>query len=158
MSSLTTLVEVAITLVSGYATYQSTASIINIKKYEEKAERAAEWSHTAKKRLWDTRYTIGAGFMSCLASLLTALAYLIFVPSGSGIVKAPFRSIWPVILAVALRFGASRYMHDFWASKAKMPLVDHYNAAIAQSMEVIGVLDVLSVGWAILAVLKVLAL
>lgn len=64
MSSVTSLAAIALTLVSGYATYQSTASILNIRKYEEKAERAAEWSNTAKKRLWDTRYTIGAGFAS----------------------------------------------------------------------------------------------
>lgn len=64
MSSLTSLVAITLTLVSGYATYQSTASILNIKKYEDKAKRAAEWSNTAKQRLWDTRYTIGAGFVS----------------------------------------------------------------------------------------------
>lgn len=64
MSSLTNLVAVILTLISGYATYQSTTSILNIRKYEEKAERAAEWSNTAKQRLWDTRYTIGTGFVS----------------------------------------------------------------------------------------------
>ena len=187
MSSLTSLVAIAISLGSGYATYQSVTSIQNVQKYEEKAEKAAEWSKTAEKRLWDTRYTIGTGFVSVchmppppsedvcadrvvrlgelienyiqsLVSLLTALAYFLFVPSGSSVLSAPFRSIWPAILAVALRFGASKYMYNFWATKAKMPLVDQYNMAISQSMEVIGFLDVLAVGWGILAALKALAL
>lgn len=64
MSSLTSLVSIAISLVSGYATYQSFASIVNIKKYEDRAQKAAEWSNTAERRLWDTRYTIGTGFVS----------------------------------------------------------------------------------------------
>ncbi|ROV87347.1 hypothetical protein VMCG_10702 [Cytospora schulzeri] len=155
MSSITSLVAVVLTLVSGYATYQSVASILNIRKYEEKAERAAEWSHTAEKRLWDTRYTIGTGFVSCLLSVFTAIAY-IFVSSEPNIAKAPFLNIWPAILAVALRFGASSYMYKFWASKGKIPRMDQYNAAISQTMEVINVLNVLSIGWGILAVLEVL--
>lgn len=64
MSSPTSLVAVVLTLISGYATYQSANSIVNIKKYEEKAQRAAEWSNTAKQRLLDTQYTIGTGFVS----------------------------------------------------------------------------------------------
>lgn len=64
MSPLTNLVAIVLTLISGYATYQSATSILNIRKYEEKAEKAAEWSNTAKQRLWDTRYTIGTGFVS----------------------------------------------------------------------------------------------
>ncbi|KAL1847539.1 hypothetical protein Daus18300_013908 [Diaporthe australafricana] len=154
----TGLVALAITLVSAYAMYQSITSIANVKKYEAKAERAAEWSNTARDRLWGTRYTIGTGLVSCLVSLITAVAYLLLIPSGSGIFAAPLQTIWPAFLAVALRFGASRYMHDFWATKAKVPLVDQYNAAISQSMDVIGFLDVLSVGWAVVAALKALSL
>lgn len=60
----TGLVALSLVLVSGFAAAQSVTSILNIKKYESKAERAAEWSYTAKQRLWDTRYTIGAGFVS----------------------------------------------------------------------------------------------
>lgn len=86
------------------------------------------------------------------------MAYLLLVPSGAGILAAPLRTIWPAVLTVALRFGASRYMHDFWATKAKVPLIDQYNAAISQSMDVIGFLDLLSVGWAAVAVLKALSL
>lgn len=61
-------------------------------------------------------------------------------------------------MAVVLRFGASRYMHDFWATKAKMPMLDQYNDAVSQSMDVIGFLDVLSMGWGIMAALKLVML
>lgn len=57
-------VAIILNLISGYALKQSLTSISNIKKYEEKAEKAADWSNTAKTRLWDTRYTIGAGLVS----------------------------------------------------------------------------------------------
>lgn len=60
----TGLVALIITLISIYATSQSITSIANIKKYEAKAEKAAEWSNTARDRLWGTRYTIGTGFIS----------------------------------------------------------------------------------------------
>lgn len=60
----TGLVAIILDLISGYALKQSFTSISNIKKYEKNAEKAADWSDTAKTRLWDTRYTIGAGFVS----------------------------------------------------------------------------------------------
>lgn len=49
-------------------------------------------------------------------------------------------------------------MYGFWATKAKMPMLDEYNATIAQSMHVVGLLDVLSVGWGIMAGLKLFGL
>lgn len=60
----TGLVALILNLISGYALKQSLTSISNVKIYEDKAEKAADWSNTAKTRLWDTRYTIGAGFVS----------------------------------------------------------------------------------------------
>lgn len=74
----TGLVAVILNLISGYALKQSLTSISNIKKYEKKAEKAADWSDSAKTRLWDTRYTIGAGFVS----VSLCLCYLIFGHCG----------------------------------------------------------------------------
>lgn len=65
----TGLVALAITLISAYAMYQSITSILNIQKYEAKAIKAAEWSNTARDRLWGTRYTIGTGFVSVSTAL-----------------------------------------------------------------------------------------
>ncbi|POS69627.1 hypothetical protein DHEL01_v211977 [Diaporthe helianthi] len=154
-------IAITIALISAYAMYQSILSMANVKKYESKAEKAAEWSNTARDRLWDTRYTIGTGFLSCLVSLITAALYILLVPAGStgsSVLAAPLWTMWPAVLALGLRFGASRYMHKFWATKDKVPLVDQYNAAISQSMHVISLLDLLSAGWAVLAVLKALSL
>lgn len=58
------LLALGIVFLSTFGLYRSVASILNIRIYEEKAEKAADWSNTAKKQLWDTRYTIGAGFIS----------------------------------------------------------------------------------------------
>lgn len=49
-------------------------------------------------------------------------------------------------------------MEKFWATKANVPLLDQYNAAIQQSMDVVGLLDVLSVGWGMMALLKLFTL
>lgn len=39
-----------------------------------------------------------------------------------------------------------------------MPMLEQYNDAVSQSMEVIGFLDVLSAGWGLMAVLKLVTL
>ena len=65
----TGLMALILTLISAYAMYQSVTSITNIRKYEEKAKKAAEWSNTARDRLWGTRYTIGTGFVSVSTAL-----------------------------------------------------------------------------------------
>lgn len=64
MSFLIGVVALSTTILSAYALSQSLASISNVKIYEKKAEKAADWSNSAKKRLWDTRYTIGTGLIS----------------------------------------------------------------------------------------------
>lgn len=53
----------AVVLVSAYATAVSIQSIPKLRKYEGKAQKAAEWSRAAEKQLWDTRYTVGAGLV-----------------------------------------------------------------------------------------------
>lgn len=65
----TGLVALIITLISAYTLNQSITSITNIKKYEDKAKKAAEWSNAARDRLWGTRYTIGTGFVSVSMSI-----------------------------------------------------------------------------------------
>lgn len=64
MALITTIFSVVIAIISVNSLYHSSDSIPKLQKYEGKAEKAAEWSRTADKRLWDTRYTVGAGFVS----------------------------------------------------------------------------------------------
>jgi hypothetical protein len=61
---LQTWAAAAVAVISAYATWVSARSIPKLQKYEEKAQKAAEWSRTAEKRLWDTRYTVGAGLVT----------------------------------------------------------------------------------------------
>jgi len=49
-------------------------------------------------------------------------------------------------------------MRDFWAKKAKIPLVDDYNHAIEDSVNVIGLLDLLVVGWGVLLLFQAIGL
>jgi hypothetical protein len=64
MASYTTAFAIILALGSGYSLSVSASSIPKLQKYEDKAKKAAEWSSTADKQLWDTRYTVGAGFVA----------------------------------------------------------------------------------------------
>jgi hypothetical protein len=48
-----------------------------------------------------------------------------------------------------------QYMRLFWSTKAKIPMLDEYNAAISDTVKVIGLLKLLAGGWAIIALLKI---
>lgn len=84
----------ALMLVSGYALSQSIFSIANIKKYESKAEKAAEWSQTAQKRLRDTRYTIGTGFVAVNILFLKPFIYLFLCCLSNHIAFGSASSRW----------------------------------------------------------------
>jgi len=72
MAFLSTTLSLGIACISAYALLHSSQSIPKLRKYETKAEKAAKWSNIAEKRLWDTRYTVGAGFsMVCLFRLVS---------------------------------------------------------------------------------------
>ncbi|KAH8898300.1 hypothetical protein GQ53DRAFT_802669 [Thozetella sp. PMI_491] len=153
MTLIANLLSVALATVSGYALVHSAHSIPKLRKYEEKAEKAAEWSNVAEKRLWDTRYTVAAGFVMTIISLITAIYFLLFVPAGFGI----RRIVWAVAVAAGEHFS-SQYMHSFWNDKGKIPLMDDYNAAIEDTVNVIGLSDLLAFGWGLMGALKLFGL
>jgi hypothetical protein len=64
MAFLTNVVAAILAVISGGALYNSLISIPKLQKYEEKTKKAAEWSSAAEKRLWETRYTVGTGFVA----------------------------------------------------------------------------------------------
>lgn len=154
MAVLSCLVAALITAVSGYTLSHSAQSIPKLRRYESQAEKAAEWSQTAERRLADTRYTVATGFVMTLVSLLSALHVLLLAsPDGP--------SLWAALWAGSLGLGerwAAQYMHAFWADKKPVPLMDDYNTAIADTVNVIGMSDLLATGWAAVAVLRVLGL
>lgn len=57
----TVILSIMTGAVSAAALFISGSSIPRLRKYEDKAEKAAEWSNIAEERLWNTRYTVGAG-------------------------------------------------------------------------------------------------
>ncbi|KAK5662515.1 hypothetical protein OQA88_8427 [Cercophora sp. LCS_1] len=147
MAPIGTLINFAIAGTSGYSLYHSSQSIPKLRKYEDLAEKAAKWSNTAEKRLWDTGYTVGAGFAMTLVSLLSALHRLLFTPTQS-----VFGILWLVALCLG-EFAVSGYLRSFWGDEKKVHLMDKYNESVSHNMEVMRLCDDLACLWAVAAVL-----
>ncbi|KAK0711913.1 hypothetical protein B0H67DRAFT_586555 [Lasiosphaeris hirsuta] len=146
MPLFSTIFALAIAAGSLYALYYSAQSIPKLRRYEAEAEKAAEWSNVAEKRLWDTRYTVGAGFAVTLLSLVSSCYYTVFTTSTYGI-------LWAALLAAA-EYSVVRYMNSFWSDKRNVPLMDDYNDAISHTTAVTGLSEVLAFGWAGMFALK----
>ncbi|MCJ1302294.1 hypothetical protein MMC08_005097 [Hypocenomyce scalaris] len=127
---------------SAYALHLSYISITDSQKYEEKAEKAAQYSRTAEHQVHKTRTTLASGTAAALFSLLTSLnpLFLTSVPS------------WPKFvfnaLNIATTLAARAHVKGFWRAKAKVPLVDHYNEAITTSNRLSVLLAWLAGTWA----------
>ncbi|TDZ32852.1 hypothetical protein C8035_v011656 [Colletotrichum spinosum] len=153
MAFPTNVLGIIIAVISGFALTHSADSIPKLLKYEDKAKKAAEWSRTAEKQLWEIRYTVGTGFVGCLVSLVAGLAFSLVVPRGLGVFTVGF----PVALAAGLAYG-QQYMRSFWASKPKVPLMKDFNEAISDSMMVQDMLNPLAGAWGLLAFCKLVGL
>ncbi|KAK2055461.1 hypothetical protein LY76DRAFT_520393 [Colletotrichum caudatum] len=149
MAFPTNVLGVLIALVSGFALVHSADSIPRLLKYEDKAKRAADWSSTAEKKLWEVRYTVATGFVGCLLSAASGLAFSFFVARGPGFVAVA----WPALLAAGLAYG-QQYMRGFWASKPKVPMMTDFNEAISDSMTVQDMMRPLAGAWGLVAVCK----
>lgn len=154
MAPLGGLASALVAAVSAYALYHSAQSMPKLRKYEEKAEKAAEWSSMAERRLKDTRYMVATGFVTTLVSLATALYILLLASSGG---FSLLSAAWAGALAFG-EFSTARYMHSFWADKKMIPMMEDYNEAIKDTINVIGLSKLLAVGWAAIAVLRLLGI
>ncbi|KAK2043097.1 hypothetical protein LZ31DRAFT_468973 [Colletotrichum somersetense] len=153
MAFPTNVLGALIALVSGFALVHSADSIPRLLKYEDKVKRAADWSSTAEKKLWEIRYTVATGFVGCLLSAVSGLAFSFFVARGPGFVAVA----WPALLAAGLAYG-QQYMRGFWASKPKVPMMTDFNEAISDSMMVQGMMRPLAGAWGLVAVCKLAGL
>lgn len=173
MAFPTNALGMLIALVSAFALMHSADSIPRLLRYEGKAKKAAEWSRTAEKQLWEVRYTVATGFVGvsnfgyrcgghlknmadfdqCILSAISGVAFSLFVPRGLGV----FTVGWPVALAAGLTYG-HQYMRNFWVKKPKVPLMTDFNEAISDSMMVQDMLNPLAGAWALLAVCKLVGL
>ncbi|KAK2009031.1 hypothetical protein LZ32DRAFT_435930 [Colletotrichum eremochloae] len=156
MAFPTNVLGLLIALVSGFALVYSVDSISRLRKYEDleqKADKAAKWSSTADKKLRDLRYTLATGFVGCLLSAVSGLAFAFLVARGPG----PVAVAWPALLAAGLAYG-QQYIRSFWASKIKVPRLTHFNEAISDSMMVQSVMRPLAAAWGLVAVCKLYGL
>ncbi|RDW61556.1 hypothetical protein BP5796_11448 [Coleophoma crateriformis] len=117
---------------AGYNLYTNSAvAITNLLQYEEKAKKAAKYSNTADKQLWDTRKTQASATITVLSTLLSS-AYLLLLRTTTTTKLAV------AAVNVAALIAARKHVGDFWAGKAKVPVpgVGSYNEAISKTQEV----------------------
>jgi hypothetical protein len=158
MNLLTIVPAIPLGILSAYGASVSYGAVTRLRAYEEKSEKAAEWSDTAAQRLYKTRTTQTGGAISVRPcpipisspadprlqiglSLLTTFSLFIY-PALS-----------PVILAVvnATVLSLSReHMQNFWNSRnqTQIPFVEKFNLAIKGSEELITIQQLLALGWA----------
>ncbi|KAL8372167.1 hypothetical protein RB595_001795 [Gaeumannomyces hyphopodioides] len=145
--------------VSGYAFVEHTQATLRLKmKYEEKGRRAARWSSSVERLMWDTRTTIAFGLVASAISFLSALNLVFFkilIPPSDGWV--PYRAIWAALVAAAQHY-ASDHMRAFWRGKPKVPMMGEWNAAIDECKDVTELLGVLRLIWVLVALLKLAGL
>ncbi|EFQ30423.1 hypothetical protein CGRA01v4_09966 [Colletotrichum graminicola] len=156
MAFPTNVLGVLIALASGFTLIYSVDSISRLKKYddlEEKANKAAEWSLTAEKKLRDLQLTLATGLVCCLLSAVSGLAFSFSVAPGPGFVAVA----WPVLLAAGLAYGR-QFVRGFWASKIKVPKMKHFNEAISDMMMVQSMMKPLAGAWGLVAVCKLVGL
>ncbi|KAF2502400.1 hypothetical protein BU16DRAFT_576413 [Lophium mytilinum] len=142
MSALLVLPPATLSLVSAYGLYHSYQCIVKLRQYEEKSEKAAEYSNTAAEQLHKTRTTQGSAAISIIVSFLSSTALVFASPSTTTAVLAS-----AVNLAATL--AARVHVKNFWDNKAKVPFTTGYNEAISGTAELVKVLGILGGVWAV---------
>ncbi|KAE9992366.1 hypothetical protein EG327_009320 [Venturia inaequalis] len=147
MDLLQPLLHLAQAGLSGYSLFHAYISVSNLHQYEQKMEKAAEWSDTAKHELHKTRTTQTSSALSILSSVIISL----------GLVSSPTPTITKVLLntaSIAICVLARTHISNFWANKAKVPLVKGFNAAITSTNVVKDHLGVLAISWIVSSVIE----
>ncbi|EPE27894.1 hypothetical protein GLAREA_04685 [Glarea lozoyensis ATCC 20868] len=133
---------------SAYSLYLASISIQNLQKYEEKSEKAAEWSNTAEKQLHKSRTTQASGTLAMVASFITSSAS-IFYPSSK------FAGLAIACANVGALLAARVHVGNFWNGKAKVPLpgAGEYNDAISRTQALRLNMAYLASSWGLCVVL-----
>lgn len=71
MDSIQTIVHCVQICLSAYSLYHAYISITNLRQYEQKTEKAAQWSQTAADQLHKTRTTQTSGALAVSTSSRT---------------------------------------------------------------------------------------
>jgi len=145
MSALLTLPPIALSLISAYGLFHSYQCIVKLQQYEEKSEKAAQYSSTAADQLHKTRTTQGSAAVSILFSFISSATLVFASPS-------PTITLFASAANLAAALAARAHVKDFWDGKAKVPFVQGYNEAISGTAELMQVMAVLGGIWGIEAV------
>lgn len=135
---------------SAYSLFHAYISITNLQQYEEKSEKAAQYSSTAAHDLHKTRTTQTSGTLAILSSLLVSL-WLVFKSSDPSSWKFIFNAA-----NLAICFFARAHVAGFWEGKTKVPLVRGYNDAVTSTNIIKEQLGFLGASWAVTSVIELL--
>ncbi|CAF9932555.1 MAG: hypothetical protein HETSPECPRED_008397 [Heterodermia speciosa] len=144
--TISTILTISCAILSVLAAHKSYIAIINLRKYEEKSERAAKYSQTAADQLWKTRVTQGSSASVIALSLISSIAF--FARASFSLI--PPSSSWAVILPLINTISitaAFQHNRGFWKAKAKIPFVEGFNEGIQMSTEIRELLVALGVLW-----------
>lgn len=164
-STLTAAVNVLQAAFSAYNLYLSSICITKLQKYEEKSEKAAEWSNTAAKQLHKTRTTQASGtaavcppFLCLLHTNRTLKILCSFVSSVAVLFysSSTFSGLAVALVNVVALTAARAHVGEFWKGKAKIPLpgTGDYNDAISITQEIRLNSAYLAASWCVAGVLS----
>ncbi|KAI4218355.1 MAG: hypothetical protein LQ349_008745 [Xanthoria aureola] len=145
-------IAIGIAAVSLYTARKSYIAITNLRRYEERSERAARYSETAAQELQKTRTTQASSAGAIALSLLSSVALILSVTLGSSNPTAWEHVLPPVNL---MAIGAA-FVHNqnFWKAKAKVPFVGGFNEGIEKSKEIRQLLFGLGIAWGALGAIS----
>ncbi|PSN67680.1 hypothetical protein BS50DRAFT_450499, partial [Corynespora cassiicola Philippines] len=147
-----TLLLLSQTAITAYSLHLSYQNITRLQQYEEKSEKAAEWSNTAAERLRKTRTTqTGATVAVCLRISCSATILMIHLLSNSPPILPPPALALLNAAATAL---SRQHMANFWndRNQTQVPFMTQFNEAIKGSETVVGMLSVSAVVWGVIGV------
>lgn len=143
---------------AAYGGQHSYVAIRNLQKYEEKSEKAAEYSSEAARQLRKTRTTMASGAVTLLVSGLAALLLAVFGPYYDTMVRA---IVSPVLLAITDL--ARNYIQNYWAggkgtsvgARVPLPKMGAYNEAQRRVEQLLQVLGWLVLAWGATSLVEV---
>ncbi|KAL8745752.1 MAG: hypothetical protein Q9184_007834 [Pyrenodesmia sp. 2 TL-2023] len=144
LSAITTF---ALSAVALYAARESYIAITNLRRYEERSEKAAKHSETAAHELYKTRATQGSSAAAIALSLISSFTLCYRTLSGSVISSTAVYAV-PVLNIVAI---AAAFVHNqkYWKAKPKVPFVGGINEGIEKSKEIRQSFVILGSAWVV---------
>ncbi|KAL8923174.1 MAG: hypothetical protein Q9208_004737 [Pyrenodesmia sp. 3 TL-2023] len=151
---LSTITTLALSAISLYAARKSYIAITNLRRYEERSEKAAKHSETAAHELYKTRATQGSSAAAIVLSLVSSFALCYRALSGST-ASSMAEYVVPALNVAAI---AAAFVHNqnYWKAKAKVPFVGGINEGIEKSKEIRQSFVILGSAWVVFGMLHLI--